>query len=225
MNSLLMLVSLFYLAGTFWYYELDWKNKRIVFVVPSEVLYFMATALMIVFFYFVYWGKVVLVYSGYLYVYLFTAFLLFSVLLHMLAKYYEDRRRFRGVKKSWRDEVHNLHGYVSHNMIYTSLVGVLVSFASLEMNGKVEVSGSYDVHIVLFSSFIFGLSFYRTIVHGRLWRTQLVVIPVVTLLLVYGLLTLDSNIWSLPFSLFTVAMLAMSFIMLACDEVFMRRFK
>ena len=71
MNSLLMLVSLFYLAGTFWYYELDWKNKRIVFVVPSEVLYFMATALMIVFFYFVYWGKVVLVYSGYLYVYLF----------------------------------------------------------------------------------------------------------------------------------------------------------
>jgi len=225
MNSLLFIISFTYLVGTIWYYEVDWRNKRRIFVIPSEVLYFVATFLMIMTSYFFYYGSVVVIKFGHRYVYLFAVLLLTTVFLHMLAKYYEDRKRFKGIKKRWWDEVHALHGYISHNLIYFSLLGILTSLALLEIYKGVVVVGGYNVRVILLSSVLFALSLYRTIVHGRLWRTQLILIPLLTLSIVYILLVTKSNVWELPFSLFVVPMLGMSFIMLSCDEVIMRKLK
>ncbi len=145
--------------------------------------------------------------------------------MHMVAKHYEDREKFKGIRRSWRDELHNIHGYISHNLVYCSILGILSSFSLIEISEGIVVLGDYNVYLILLSSFLFALSFYRTIVHGRLWRIQILMIPIVTLLIIYMLLMSQSNIWELPFSLFTVMTLGMSFVMLSYDEVFVRKLK
>lgn len=225
MSNLLLFLSLFYLLGTVWYYEVDWKAKTRVVLVPSEVLYFAASLVTVATLRHFYNEEIVLVNFGHNYIYLFSVLLVFSVFVHMLAKYYEDRRKFRGVKKSWRDELHSIHGYISHNLVYFSVLGMLGSTALLEINGGVEVAGEYNTELILLSSFIFAFSFYRTIVQGRLWKTQLLAIPAVVLVVIYMLLSTQSHIWELPISLFVVMTLGACFIMLSWDEVFMRGLK
>ncbi len=196
----------------------DRRDKKRVILIPTEFIYIIAVIVVSLFFFKYTSSKLIFYPSTETNLLRVSAVIGFVMLfIHGVAKNLDDRHDTKNYSKKTKSAIRSIHLRISHQIIYLSMIVLLLAFALGEINNSIVVANLPRIHIVTLAAIIFALAFYRNLIHGNTWGTELVVIPLTVLLLAGNCYKNNIFLTGYPLTHFSLLTLILTFVFLVTN--------